>query len=150
MTGVSDYGMIHLWALIIMSVVAVASHTPTVQAAVASALKTRVVAELASVLLTAQNCLIWDVAPFPTYAEERAMNQLQREALLCSCVVCRKTAPEWADLAKFLLRRLGMSEAQLRTAFAEEAQVERAKYLAKQRAELWPELLQYLPEKAST
>ena len=91
--------------------------------------------------------LNWDVAPFPTYAEERAMTQQQREALLCSCVVCRKTAPEWADLAKFLLRRLGMSETQLRTAFAEEAQVERAEYLAKQRAELWPELLQYLPEK---
>ena len=92
--------------------------------------------------------LNWDVAPFPTYAEERAMSRLERDALLCSCVVCRKTAPEWADLAKFLLRRLGLSETQLRAAYLEEARVERAKYLAEQRTTLRPELLQYLPEKA--
>lgn len=75
------------------------------------------------------------------------MNQLQREALLCSCVICRKESPESSDLVKFLLKRLGMSEPDLRAAYTEEAQAERAKYIAKQRAELWPELVQYLPEK---
>lgn len=75
------------------------------------------------------------------------MNQLQREALLCSCVICRKESPEAADLVKFLLKRLGMSESELRAAYMEEAQAERAKYIAEQRAELWPELVQYLPEK---
>ena len=75
------------------------------------------------------------------------MNQLQREALLCSCVICRKELPEAADLVKFLLKRLGMSESHLRAAYMEEAQAERAKYMAKQRAELWSELVQYLPEK---
>ena len=68
------------------------------------------------------------------------MNQLQREALLCSCVICRKESPESSDLVKFLLKRLGM-------AYMEEAQAERAKYIADQRAELWSELVQYLPEK---
>lgn len=75
------------------------------------------------------------------------MNQLQREALLCSCVACRKESPEPADLVKFLLKRLGMSESELRAAYVEEAHVERAKYIAEQRAELWSELVQYLPEK---
>lgn len=89
----------------------------------------------------------WDIAPFPTYAEERAMNQLQREALLCSCVACRKDEPEAADLVKFLLKRLSMSESDLLAAYTEEAQAERAKYIAEQRAELWSELVQYLPEK---
>ena len=68
------------------------------------------------------------------------MNQLQRDALLCSCVICRKESPEATDLVKFLLKRLGM-------AYMEEAQAERAKYIADQRAELWSELVQYLPEK---
>ena len=75
------------------------------------------------------------------------MNQLQREALLCSCVICRKESPEAADLVKFLLKRLNMSEPDLRAAYTEEAQVERAKYIAEQRAQLWSELVQYLPEK---
>ena len=40
-----------------------------------------------------------------------------------------------------------MGESELRAAYMEEAQAERVKYIAEQRAELWPELVQYLPEK---
>lgn len=50
--------MIHLWVLITMSAVAVASHTRIVQVAAAFALKIRVAVVLASVLLIAQNYLI--------------------------------------------------------------------------------------------
>lgn len=75
------------------------------------------------------------------------MSDDEESALLCSCVICRKESTEATDLVKFLLKCLGMSESELRAAYVEEAQAERAKYIAEQRAELWPELVQYLPEK---